>query len=403
MREGRARQAKVIELVRPAADRPDVPPADGAKKVVEASQAAIDALPPDSGEWKVKGILGLLVWRGKSATSFRLVRRVHSRLVKRTLSAQSLAEARREAIRVWKSLTPRPPEARPAPTLEEAIEAYVSGKRLAERTREDYRYMIRHYLPDWLNRRLDALAADRAAFRKRMSEIERKHGAAAAALLVRVYRALHNWHRKVLPDLPESPTIACETPRVKARDWAMSDEELRKWWARVRELSAGKRAWYLAALMTGARAGSVTMLKWGDVEFEKRLIRFRVVKGDRPYVIPMPEILARILAEYRENDWLPNEEGWVFPSPYKRGAPLFSQVKNRGIVSPHHLRHTMRTRLAAAGCPPDLARVALGHSLGQNVSERYITASLLVEAVRPYMEKVAQEYSEILGLDAVNV
>ena len=398
MRGSQAGRAKVITLPEPAAERSDAPPAGGAKKVVEASQAAIDALPMDSGEWKVRGILGLLVWRGKSATSFRLVRRVHGRLVKKTLAARSLAEAKREAIRVWKSLTPKPPEARPAPTLEEALEAYVAGKRLAERTREDYQYMIRRYLPDWLNRRLDALAADRAAFRKRLSEIERQRGAATAALLIRIYRAIHNWHRKVLPDLPESPTIACETPRVKARDWALSDEELRQWWARVRALPAVKRTWYLTALMTGARAGSVTMLKWEDVDFEKRLIRFRVVKGDRPYVIPMPDRLAQVLHEYRETGWLPNEEGWVFPSPYKRGAPLFPQVKNRGLVSPHHLRHTMRTRLAEAGCPPDLARVALGHSLGQNVSERYITTSLLTEAVRPFVNKVAESYAERLAL-----
>ena len=397
MRGSQAGRAKVITLPEPAAERSDAPPAGGSKKVVDASQTAIDTLPPDSGEWKVRGILGLLVWRGKSATSFRLVRRVHGRLVKRTLAARSLAEARREAIRVWKGLTPKPPEARPAPTLEEALQAYVSGKRLAERTREDYEYMMRRYLPDWLNRRLDALAADRAAFRKRMAEIEREHGAATAALVIRIYRAIHNWHRKVLPDLPESPTIACETPRVKARDWALSDDELRAWWARVRELPAVKRTWYVTALLTGARAGSVTMLKWADVEFDRKLIRFRVVKGDRPYVIPMSDRLAHLLAEYREADWLPNEEGWVFPSPYKRGAPLFPQLKNRGIVSPHHLRHTMRTRLAEAGCPPDLARVALGHSLGQTVSERYITASLLTEAVRPYMNAVAERYAEVLS------
>lgn len=390
-------KAEVIPLPVPSAETTRTPPAELRKKVVEPSQAAIDAIPPASGEWKVKGILGLLVWRGTNKTSFRLVRRIHGRLVKKTLAAQSLAVARREAIRVWKSLTPKPLEAQPMPTLEQALEAYLSSKPLAQRTREDYNAVIRRYLPDWLGRRLDALAADRAAFRKRMLEVENKHGRATAALLIRVYRAIHNWHRKVLPELPETPTIACETPRLKPRDWALSDDELRAWWARVRELPAVKRVWYLTALFTGARAGSVTALRWDDVDFERKLIRFRVVKGDRPYVIPMADRLAGILAEYQEKDWLPNEVGWVFPSPVKRGAPLFPQIKNRGICSPHHLRHTMRTRLAEAGATPDLARVALGHSLGQNVSERYITSSLLVEAVRPLMNAVADKYAEVMG------
>lgn len=368
------------------------------KKVVEAAQPAIDALPAGSGEWKVKGILGLTVWCGRHRRSFRLVRRVNYRLVKRTLQARSLAEAKREVIRVWRTLTPPPPDAQPVPTLQEALEAYIGSKNLAPRTSEDYAATIRRYLSDWLSKRLDTLAADRAGFRKRMLDIERKHGRATAALLIRTYRAIHNWHRKVLPELPESPTVACETPRVKARDWAMSDDELRAWWARVRELPAAKRVWYLTALFTGARAGSVTALKWDDIDLDRRLVRFRVVKGDRPYVIPLPERLAGILAEYRANEWLANNEGWVFPSTRRKGQAFTWQMKTRGVAPPHRLRHSMRTRLAEAGAPPDLARVALGHSLGQNVSERYITASLLTEAVRPLLNRVADKYAEVLGL-----
>lgn len=383
-------------VVMPA--RRQAPGPEAFRKVVEAVQEAIDRLPPDSGEWKVKGILGLLVWCGRHKRTFRLVRRVNRRLIKRTLAARSLAEARREAIRVWRSLTPRPPGSGRAPALAEALEAYIASKNLAERTRAEYQATIRRYLSDWLDRRLDTLAADRAGFRRRMLEVERKHGRATAALLIRTYRAIHNWHRKVMADLPESPTAACETPRVRPRDWAMSDEELRAWWRRVRELPALKRVWYLTALMTGARAGSVTALKWDDIDLERRLVRFRVVKGDRPYTLPLADRLAAILADYRERDWMPNEENWVFPSPRRAGAPLFGQMKTPGVAPPHRLRHTMRTRLAELGATPDQARVALGHSLGQNVSERYITSNLLVEAVRPLVNAVAERYAEVLGL-----
>lgn len=387
------KQARVVMLPSPV--NPVEPQA--AKKVVEASQVAIDRLPAGSGEWKVKGVLGLLVWCGRNKRTFRLVRRVNKRLVKRTLLARSLAEARREAIRIWKSLTPKPPGAQPAPTLGEALEQYLASKPLAGRTRDEYAATVRRYLSDWLDRRLDFLAQDRAAFRRRMLEVERKHGRAAAALLIRTYRAIHNWHRKVLPDLPETPTIACETPRVRPRDWALSDDELRAWWARVRELPAVKRVWYLTALMTGARAGSVIALKWDDVDLERKLVRFRVVKGDRPYTVPLADRLVAILRDYRECDWMPNEGNWVFPSPRRAGAPFSEQMKTAGVAPPHRLRHTMRTRLAEAGAPPDLARVALGHSLGQSVSERYITSSLLVEAVRPLMNAVAERYAKVLG------
>jgi integrase len=366
-----------------------------AKKVVEADQRAIDALPPSSGEWKVKGVLGLLVWCGATQKSYRLVRRVNKRLVKRTLAARSLAEARREAIRVWKSL--RPPSEEPIPTLEQALTAYLAGKRLAERTRVDYEKFIRRYLAEWLGRRLDALALDRAGFRKRIADIEREHGAATAALLLRIYRAIHNWHRKVLPDLPESPTTACETPRVRPRDWALSDDELRRMGEAMQRLAPVKRAWWLTALLTGARAGSISNLRWDDIDLDKKVILFRVVKGDRPYAIPLADRLADFLREYREKDWLPNRSGWVFPSPLNPDRPLYRQVKNAGLPAPHSMRHTMRTRLAEAGATPDLARIVLGHSLSQDVSQRYITAHLLVEAVRPLLNAVAERYAEVLA------
>ena len=381
--------ANVIELPKPAAQP--------RKKVVEADQRAIDRLPPASGEWKVKGVLGLLVWCGATQKSYRLVRRVNKRLMKKTLAARSLAEARREAIRVWKALKPPPPGAEPVPTLEQALQAYLTGKRLAEKTRADYERFLRRCMPDWLDRRLDALAADRAGFRRRIAEIERNHGPATAALVLRIYRAIHNWHRKVLPDLPESPTVACDAPRVKPRDWALADEDLRRMGEAMQRLSPVKRAWWMTALLTGARAGSVTSLKWADVDLEKKVVRFRVVKGDRPYAIPLVDRLADHLREYRERDWLPNRAGWLFPSPENPERPLWAQVRNAGLPAAHALRHTMRTRLAEAGAPPDLARIVLGHSLSQDVSQRYITPHLLVEAVRPLINSVAERYAAVMG------
>jgi len=381
--------AKVIEPPRAAEERRQ-------KKVVEAEQRAIDALPAESGEWKVKGCLGLLVWCGATQKSYRLVRRVNRRLAKKTLAASTLAEARREAMRVWKSLKPKPPGEEPVPTLEQAVAAYLAGKRLAEKSRADYERFLRRCMADWFDRRLDALAADRAGFRKRIADIERNHGPATAALVLRIYRAIHNWHRKVLPDLPEAPTSACDVPRVKARDWALGDEQLKGMGEAMRRLSPAKRAWWMVALLTGARASTITNLQWDDIDLERKVVRFRVVKGDRPYAIPLADRLAVHLGEYRGRGWLPNRAGWLFPSPENPERPLWSQVRNAGMPPAHALRHTMRTRLAEAGATPDLARIVLGHSLSQDVSQRYITPHLLVEAVRPLVNAVAEEYAEIM-------
>jgi integrase len=374
-----------------------MPAARKAKKTVPAKQAAIDSLPYRSGDWVVQGVPGLVVRCGARTKVFRVVRRIGGRQVKRVLGELSLAEARRAAMQVWRDLKPKPAGAAPIPTLREALESYLREKELAPRTAEDYRYTLEKYMPDLLDRRLDVLALDRAWMRARIAALAKQHGAATAALTLRVYRAVHNWARKIHPDLAESPTTACVTPRVRPRDWALADADLRRMGEAMQCLSPVKRAWWMVTLLTGARASSVTSLKWEDIDLEKKMVRFRVVKGNRPYAVPLADRLAEYLREYREVDWLPNRAGWLFPSPANPEQPLWAQVRNVGMPPAHALRHTMRTRLAEAGATPDLARIVLGHSLSQDVSQRYITASLLVEAVRPLVNAVAERYAEVLG------
>jgi integrase len=392
-------KAKVIPMppaAAPVEANTDGSPAD--KRTVEPLQSAIDALPAGSGMWTVRHVIGLRVYKGARTTTFYVVRKVRGRLAKKKLEATTLAAARRESVKVLAELKPRPPGSQPIPTLREALEDYLQTKPLAASTREGYRHVVTHYLRDWLDRKLDDLAQDRPSFRRRMSQVEQSHGPAIAALLIRTYRAIHNWHRRVHPELPESPTIACQMPRVRPRDWALDDNALRAWWQAVSKLSPLKRTFWLALLYTGARRDSVRCLRWSDISFSEKIIRFSVAKGGRVYSIPMSDRLAALLQKWREE--CPSDT-WVFPSPQRPDQPLAPQVRDdkRGVVSAHHLRHSMRTRLAEAGCPPDLARVGLGHTLGQNISERYITASLLTEAVRPFMEAVAKKYCEVMGLE----
>jgi integrase len=159
-----------------------------------------------------------------------------------------------------------------------------------------------------------------------------------------------------------------------------------------------RRVWWLVLLLTGARARSVCRLEWRDVDFDAGLIHFRAAKGGRPYTVPMAERLKQVLLEYRELKL--GRGDWVFPSQVRPGAPLFDGRDGYEAVagvSPHRMRHTMRTRLAGCGATPDLARVALGHALTRDISSGYITAKLLVEAVQPLVNAVAERGAQLLG------
>lgn len=369
-------------------------------RIVAARQAAIDALPLNSGTWRVEGSMGLYVRCRAQSRSFLVQRKVNGKVVQRVIGQVSLAEARRQAQKIWAAL--KPPATGGKLTLAEAWARYLEEKPLAEATRRLYRYNFQAYLSAWSARSLEEIGEDRAGVRALYQAVRRRHGDATAAQVKQMLSAVYRYFRRVNPDLPPPPTEVIDTPPKKSRDWALSDEELKTWWEAVQRLQPLKKTMWLTLLMTGARAASVQHLRWRDVDLDRAVIRFTVAKGGRAYSVPAPRRLVEILHGWKEQ-CPPTEAGWVFPSPVRSEQPLQAvRDDKRGVVSAHHLRHTMRTRLAEAGATPDLARIALGHSLLADVSQRYITPSLLVEAVRPLMDAVAERYAEILELEATD-
>jgi integrase len=364
------------------------------KKTIPCRQDAVDAVPLGSGDWTVSDVPGLVLRAGAKTKTWRLQRRVDGRLATRVLGEMTAAEARRAAMKEWTKLKPAPRDGRI--TLGEAWAQYLAEKSLAPKTHEIYSENLRRYLKDWERRPLEDLGRDRVGVRARYQAVVRNHGLATASSVFRTFRAVYRYAARAHDEMPPPPTIAIDIAAPKARDWALSDDELRAWWAAVQKLNPLKQTFWLTLLLTGARRDSVRLLKWADLDFEKKTIRFSAAKGGRSYAVPMSERLARILERWRE-ECVPSE--WVFESPRRPGQPLSMQVRDdkKGVCSPHHLRHSFRTRLAECGATPDLARIALGHALTQDVSQRYITPSLLVEAVRPLFNHVSERYAEILG------
>jgi len=253
-------------------------------KAIPATQAALDALPFNSGLWRVIGIPGLYVRCRAATKSFIVQRKVRGRVLKKVLVARTMREARVEAARTWALLHPEPRGDKK--TLAEAFEEYVSQRELAPKTRRLYRYVLDHYLVEWKDRTLAEIGADRGSVRTLCSDVLKRHGKATAAQLIRLLSAIYRHARKVDPELPEPPTVVVPMPKIKARDWAMSPGDLRLWWQAVSGLNPVKRMWWLMCLLTGARAGSIEALEWSDVDYQRKLIRFRVAKGDRPYTVP---------------------------------------------------------------------------------------------------------------------
>src|SRR3954469_4435114 len=101
-----------------------------AGKAVEGNQKAIDALPFDSGTWRVEGVPGLYLRCRAKTKSFFLQRRVRGVLVKETLGALPMKKARAAAMNTWSSMKPKVGD---AVTLAAALAHYLEDKQLAEK------------------------------------------------------------------------------------------------------------------------------------------------------------------------------------------------------------------------------------------------------------------------------
>jgi integrase len=389
-----------------------------ARKTIAANQKAVDEVPLLSGTWNVEGVPGLYLRCRAKTKSFFLQRRVDGHLVKENLGPLPMKRARAAAMKKWTNMKPPEPAADGVLTLGAAIDQYLAAKALAPKTLAIAKYNKKTYLPHWENRSLEDIGRDRAGVRLLQQRLTKEHRPATSNQVIRLLSAVYRWHRKVNTDLPESPMVVAEIHHIKARDWAYSDDELGAWWSApkkdengdvvkkdgkvvmqgVSTLGAIKRMWWLTALFTGARKGSIEALKWTDLDLSKKTIHFRVTKGDRPYIIPVADKLAELLTAYRTSDDVPPSE-WVFPSPVIDGAHLID-VKNpvEGVGPAHRLRHTYRTTLAQIGATPDQARMLMGHSMGNDVSRGYISSALVVESLRPVTNAVAAHHVKILGL-----
>ena len=400
------------QTVIPIDKRSGAAPLPRQTKQVPANQKAVDAIPLNSGEWRVDEIPGLYVRARAHTRSFVLQRRVDGELVKKVLGPMPLKQARTAAMKEWGQLKPLPAGGRK--TLEQAFREFMQdgGKRgkLAETTRTLHEYNFDRYLSAWKHRALEDIGKDAECGRRLYRRLKEKHGNATAYQVIRLLSAVYNHARRVNRSLPECPTGAVTLAPIKKRDWALSPQELAKWWRAVepgqhgQEIVLGvstlgviKRMWWLTALLTGASAASVEGLEWRDVDLTKRTILFRTAKGDRPYLIPMSDRLADLLTKYRDSGEV-SPSRWVFPSPVKDDSHLVG-VRNdkEGVVSAHHMRHTFRTVLAQVGASPDQARLLMGHSLGGDVSRNYITASLVVESLRPITNAASEKLMGMLG------
>jgi integrase len=172
------------------------------------------------------------------------------------------------------------------------------------------------------------------------------------------------------------------------------------------------------ALLTGMRAGEITGLRWGQVDFAKRVIsvgRAKTSSGTGRQ-IPMNGELHELLTAHAK--WFTQYFGeahetfclfpWGSPLPSDPKRPTTTIKKAWGNLRKkanvdcriHDLRHTVATKLAEAGTPESTMQALLGH-MSRAMLERY--SHIRLAAKRVAVEALTARPSERISQpDATN-
>jgi integrase len=167
------------------------------------------------------------------------------------------------------------------------------------------------------------------------------------------------------------PTLTIQQERI-----ALTPEQLRQL---VAELEEPYKSMVLIAALTGLRRGELFALRWGALDFERKMIRVRESVYEGHFSTPktrssirniaMGEVLAEMFRNLRPKDAIAND--LVFSS--RNGTPLQSENILKRIIHPacerlklpkvgwHTLRHTSATLLHEHE-PLRVAQAILGHS-----------------------------------------
>lgn len=246
-------------------------------------------------------------------------------------------------------------------------------------------------LPEYGKWPLADLSAAPGVVRDFHKEVTRDNGPVVANRAMQVLRATYRHAAKLNRQLPPAlPTSAVlwntETPAEKGvldfKQWA-------KAWRAIP--SPVRRGFTLCCLLLGARRGELARLDWRDIDARSRSLVLRNVKSigekRRDVRLPLSVPIVRAIKLARGAD-----DVKVFPgcahNPVRDALPAYG----------HALRHAYASVARAIGIDPLLLKMLMGHSLGSDVTEGYLSRTMLGGPLRVAQTKISADIVRRLGI-----
>ena len=304
-------------------------------------------------------------------------------------SEQARAKATQMIARIKAGEDPNPDAAKPAPTVAELAERYLTEHvevRCKPRTVEACRWLVKKFvIPD-----LGKMAID-AVDREHIAALHHKHRDTPyqANRILEVARKMFNlaeaWG---LRKDGGNPCRFVQKYKEKKRERFLTDEEFHRLGQVLNEIEADGSETLAAVtairllMLTGCRLSEIQTLRWEDVNLEAAEIRLRDGKtGAR--MVPLSGAAVSVLSALPR----PEDNPWVIVGK-KAGAHLtdlqhpWRRIRARADLDDvriHDLRHSFASRALALGESLPMIGKLLGHTQVQTTA-RY--AHLANESVK---------------------
>jgi len=213
--------------------------------------------------------------------------------------------------------------------------------------------------------------------------------------------------------IDDSPCLRIRKPKETGRARVLTDEEIKLLWEALdlenKEVDIyriSKLAMKMI-LLTGQRPGEVCGMTWDELDDYFWNIPAARMKGNEDHRVPLSGMALEVIEQSRPYS---GDSRYVFRSSHKDDSPMTAHALSRALVrhwqemgyeedaekfTPHDLRRTLRTRLAALGITDIVAERVMGHKL-QGVLAVYNRYSYDTEK-RVALEKWERELRRILG------
>ncbi len=330
-----------------------------------------------------------------------------------TYPAMSLEQARKEAraivAKVDKGLDPSAERdaIKAESVFSDLADDYVD--RYAKKHRRSWQEDVRR-LKTSINPAIGSIRASQVS----ETEVIRLHDAVTdrgapieANRQVALIRRIYSWAigRRLLS---ANPAEKLEWNPETSRDRVLDVAELRRFWSSIDTagISPGTRLALKLLLLTGQRAGEITGCKVDELDLKRMawLIPGERTKNGLAHSLPLSAWTCELFTEALEN----SKDGFVFPSrtgegPMTRRALSRAVSRNLEIMelahfTPHDLRRTVASQMAAAG----IDRLVVGKVLNHASIDRDSVTGLVYDRhgyepeKRRALEKWADRLAEIV-------